>query len=354
MSFHIKKDKKPKKVQENNKTIENIHDEKMKYFTNLQKVTLPRLKNKLKDKNCKTKGDIITRIGKIENREEEYDYILKTNRILLEYFEINTSENIIDFENLGTKNIMTKKQELTEKYYEILEIDYHKSIPVVTHTRCNLCDNEMIATSEKYFTCFKCGNVDNEKLLDGYSYEERCNNKQTFVFDYKRINYFTEWLTKIQANESAEIPDELIEELKDELFKRNIKDTSKLTNYKLKKILKEIDQSKYYEHIPLLICKLCNFKAFTIPDEITIELKNMFLLSEQAFEVLKGKRKNFLSYPYILYKLCEILDLPEYLEHFLLLKSREKLMKSDVLWKKIVEHIYDYTRDSKWKFIPSC
>lgn len=354
MSFNIKKDKKVKKQRENNKTIENIHEEKMKYFKNLQTITLPKLLNKIKDKNCKNKDDIQKQIKNIKEKTEEYDYILKTNNILMEYYELEVAENVIDFENFGEGNYTSKKQELTEKYYDILEIDYYKPQVTITHTVCDICNTEMIATSEKYFTCFSCGKVDNEKLLDGYSYEERCNNKQIFVFDYKRINYFTEWLTKIQANEAAEIPDDLIETLKLELYKRNIKDTQKLTNYKLKKILKEIDQSKYYEHIPLLICKLCNFKAFTIPEEVSSELKNMFLLCEQAFELLKGKRKNFLSYPYILYKLCELLDLNDYLENFLLLKSREKLMKSDVLWKKIVENIREYTGDQKWKFIPSC
>ena len=53
--------------------------------------------------------------------------------------------------------------------------------------------------------------------------------------------------------------------------KRNIKDTSKLTNLKLKKILKETNYSKYYEHIPLIISKLCsNSKPLIIPENTQI------------------------------------------------------------------------------------
>lgn len=159
----------------------------------------------------------------------------------------------------------------------------------------------------------------------------------------------------IQANEITEIPEELIEDLKLELFKRNIKDTSKLTNLKLKKILKETNYSKYYEHIPLIISKLCsNSKPLIIPENIIVELKNMFLLIQEPFEKFKGDRKNFLSYPYVLYKFCEILGLGEYLDNFSLLKSRDKLMKSDIIWKKIVNEIYKKTKDYKWKYIASC
>jgi hypothetical protein len=68
----------------------------------------------------------------------------------------------------------------------------------------------------------------------------------------------------------------------------------------------------------------------------------------------KNGRKNFLSYPYILYKFFEILKEPGYLKHFTLLKSREKLMKTDMLWKNIVEEVYKITSDPRWVFIPSC
>jgi hypothetical protein len=55
-----------------------------------------------------------------------------------------------------------------------------------------------------------------------------------------------------------------------------------------------------------------------------------------------------------LYKFCEMLGLTSYLQYFTLLKSREKLLKTDVLWRSIVDEIYKSTGDSTWTFIPSC
>jgi len=112
--------------------------------------------------------------------------------------------------------------------------------------------------------------------------------------------------------------------------------------------------TKFYEHTPLIISKLSDSLPLSIPEELCNELKKMFLLIQAPFEKYKGARKNFLSYPYILYKFCEILGLPEYLKHFSLLKSREKLMKTDILWKNIVDDIYSSTGDIKWVFRPSC
>ena len=57
-------------------------------------------------------------------------------------------------------------------------------------------------------------------------------------------------------------------------------------------------------------------------------------------------RKNFLSYSYVLYKFCQLLDKDEYLKYFTLLKSREKLHLQDQIWKKICEEV-------NWEFIQS-
>ena len=54
-------------------------------------------------------------------------------------------------------------------------------------------------------------------------------------------------------------------------------------------------------------------------------------------------RKNFLSYPYILFKFSELLELDELLTYFPMLKPT-KLMEQDVIWAKFCKHL-------KWNFI---
>ena len=56
-------------------------------------------------------------------------------------------------------------------------------------------------------------------------------------------------------------------------------------------------------------------------------------------------RKNFLSYPYILFKFSELLELDELLNYFPMLKPT-KLMEQDVIWAKFCKHL-------KWEFYPT-
>ena len=57
------------------------------------------------------------------------------------------------------------------------------------------------------------------------------------------------------------------------------------------------------------------------------------------------ERKNFLSYSYVLHKFVQLLELDEFTECFILLKSREKLHQQDQIWKDICNYL-------KWEFIP--
>lgn len=76
-------------------------------------------------------------------------------------------------------------------------------------------------------------------------------------------------------------------------------------------------------------------------------LKAMFAEIQEPFKRnCPPQRKNFLSYGYTLYKMCELLGEDELLRYFPLLKSNEKLYAQDQIWKKIC-------RDLRWEFIPS-
>ena len=77
------------------------------------------------------------------------------------------------------------------------------------------------------------------------------------------------------------------------------------------------------------------------------ELRRMFKEIQIPFHLYCPKaRKNFLSYSYVLHKFVQLLELDEYLDCFLLLKSREKLHQQDLIWEKICNYL-------KWEFIPS-
>jgi hypothetical protein len=80
-----------------------------------------------------------------------------------------------------------------------------------------------------------------------------------------------------------------------------------------------------------------------------VEEKLRFMFKEIQFSFVNHcpkKRSNFLSYSFVLYKFCELLELDDFLPCFPLLKSHEKLYMQDKIWKKICE-------DMRWEFIPT-
>lgn len=164
------------------------------------------------------------------------------------------------------------------------------------------------------------------------------------------MNRFTEILQTLQAKESTDIPESVMEGIREEIRKDQLTDLSTLEKEKIKGYLKRINMTRYYENTAHIITKLNGIPPLHIPQHIEDEMKIMFKQIQEAFEIVRIEpiftRTNFLSYSYTLYKFSELLGLHELLPHFTLLKSNDKLRTQDLLWKGITD-ILD------WQYIPT-
>jgi hypothetical protein len=199
--------------------------------------------------------------------------------------------------------------------------------------------------SDGIFVCPKCGEFEQFVIeSDIPNYKDQLQEKQSCP--YKRINHFLEWLSQFQAKESTEIPAHILADINAELKKYRI-GIDEINLKIMKKILKKLRLHSYYEHIPNIIGKITGTPPPFINRETEEILKNMFKKIQIPFaRHCPPDRVNFLSYSYVLYKFCELLELDEFLEHFTLLKSRDKLLAQDKIWENMC-------RDLKWQFIPS-
>ena len=215
---------------------------------------------------------------------------------------------------------------------------------------CEHCNKELLMyNNEGLLICNNCG-LQEKILLDFDKPSYKNPPKEITSFCYKRINHLNEFLAQFQAKESTIIPDNLYNEILIEIKKQRIKNMANITPEKMRLILRKIKRNDYYEHIPYIINQLNGLPPPVISSEIEEIIRNMFKEIQIPFEELKPKinpkRKNFLSYNYVMYKFFELLELDEYLECFLLLKSRNKLHQQDIIWKEIC-------RELKWQYIPS-
>lgn len=215
-------------------------------------------------------------------------------------------------------------------------------------TICSKCNSEMImCLNEANLTCSKCG-FQEFILVDSDKPSYKDPPREVSYYAYKKINHFNEWLAQFQAKESTEIPQEIYDAILIQLKKERITNMSSLKPTKLREILRKMKCSKYYEHIPHIINRLNGQNAPFMSREDEEKLRHMFREIQPSFKKHCPKgRRNFLSYGYVLYKFCELLEMDEYLACFPLLKNRDKLYLQDKTWELIC-------RDQSWQYIPTC
>jgi hypothetical protein len=212
-------------------------------------------------------------------------------------------------------------------------------------THCEMCGAEMImCMNDASMTCRSCGNQ-SFILIDSDKPSYKDPPRELSYYAYKKINHFNEWLAQFQAKESTEIPSEIYDQILVQLKKERITNFATLKRTKLREILRNMGETKYYEHIPHIINRLSGQNAPFMSREDEERLRHMFREIQPAFKkhIPKGRR-NFLSYGYILYKFCELLEMDEHLACFPLLKNRDKLYIQDQAWKGICQ-------DMKWQYI---
>ena len=279
------------------------------------------------------------RISKGEHGAEEEMYAYMAECIPL----------LKEFESAGGQ-----KKDVYEKYMSQVEqtptLDKlpkkHQHVVMICAV-CKARDKFILDDITSDYICTMCGTTEYAQSQE-VGFKEEQDMERHVVYSYRRENHFNEWVNQFQAKESTSVPLELIAQLREELKKQRIKDTSELTHRKVREMLKKIHMNKYYEHAPYITTILNGVQPPTMPQALEDRLRLMFGQIQKPFEKhCPENRKNFLSYSYVLYKFCELLGEDDYLPCFPLLKSKEKLYRHDVIWKKI-------TSELGWEYIGTC
>jgi predicted Zn-ribbon and HTH transcriptional regulator len=213
---------------------------------------------------------------------------------------------------------------------------------------CPACDIEMtFYQNEALLGCPKCGYED-FILIDSEKPSYKDPPREITYFAYKKINHFNEWLAQFQAKENTDIPNDIVNAILSELKKERINDPKKVKKEKILEILRKLKLSKMYDHVQQIKNRIQQqMTMLVLSREMEEKLQFMFKEIQPAFiKYCPRGRSNFLSYPYVLYKLCQLLEMDEFLPCFQLLKSREKLYQQDQVWQKIC-------KEMGWQFIKS-
>lgn len=314
------------RIVEINENIKELKSKKNNYYLDNSKFIFEYFENK---KN-------------INNVEENNKVVTSKNQLLFNIFKIKQH----DFDNEKVLN-ETKNKNLVQKYLSNIDETFLDINAYVRETDiCQSCfKGEMIPLDDEgLLICNICAVnvpylIENEKP----SYKEP--PKEVCFYAYKKINHFKEILAQFQGKETTQIPDEVIEQIQQQIKKERIT-LEQLTHHKTKEILKKLGFNKYYEHIAFIKNKL-GIKPPVFSPELEDTLCNLFMEIQSPYsKTCPDYRVNFLNYYYVLFKFCELLEETQYLHDIPLLKDREKLIEQDETWKKMCVEL-------NWEFIPT-
>jgi hypothetical protein len=379
-SFKPKANKKIKVCKKYSTTLDGKHNEIVSDFAKDEEDTIPRLKEEryyLKQQ-IKQNAMPIEKLMEIKDRIKEItetikelknkknNYFLDNSSLIFEYFENKKNINNVDDTNKQTTsksqllfNIFKVKQDIdadanitenknkniVQKYLSNIDESFLDMSAYVRETDiCQSCfKGEMIPLDDEgVLICNLCAVnipylIENEKP----SYKEP--PKEVCFYAYKKINHFKEILAQFQGKETTQIPNEVIEQIQQQIKKERI-GLEQLTHHKTKEILKKLSFNKYYEHIAFIKNKL-GIKPPVFSPELEDTLCNLFMEIQAPYaKTCPDYRVNFLNYYYVLFKFCELLGETQYLDDIPLLKDREKLIEQDETWKKMCVEM-------NWEFI---
>jgi hypothetical protein len=355
-------------------TLDTKHTEMIDFFNNNEKEVIPELNEKIntlrkslnETSGNEKKKDIREKLNEVKLKrkelvEQKKRYYLDNSKYIFDYFEdkknigiscetisnVNTLNMFFCVKNKKKLENQTDKINNVKKYFTNLSDSFlHVDDYTFSDSVCSFCnEGELIPVDDEgIMVCNSCYKnvpfvIENEKS----SYKEP--PKEVCFYAYKRINHFREIIAQFQAKETTQIPEVVVDEIKNQIKKERI-ELKNLTNVKAKEILKKLGHNKYYEHIPF-IKDIIGIKPPIMTPELEDTLCNLFMEIQAPYaKYCPDDRVNFLNYYYTVYKLCELLDQKQFLPFFPMLKDREKKMEQDVIWKKICNEL-------DWEFVPT-
>lgn len=336
------------------------------------------------------KKELEDSITVIKSRQEENIYLLRTAPVIAEYHSDTISDNrqlappppsvfrpsitddvvapsakLPEGKTVPGKLTMWMKakdaqtghvdrRELLEAWCLAVDKTFVAKVPFC-HEQANRCPdpecnaiNEIANSTSGRMNCRLCGTeIDVTFSSRNTSFKETKTTEMVPEFPYKRINHFQEWLSQIQGKQNTEIVEKVLTGLTEEFRKNRIVDFKTLTPKYVKACLRKLGHTKYYEHAEYIIHHFNGLPPPVLTIETEEEFRQMFREIQIPFELCKpSNRKNFLSYSYVFHKFAMLTSEDQLLQHFPLLKSRQKLKKQDDIWQEMCEIL-------RWEFIPS-
>jgi hypothetical protein len=301
---------------------------------------------------------------------DKKNYLLDNSKYIFQYLvdkkqistgsDINNNVNVLNVffkiraknsesENINSDRYLQSRKALKNYWKNVNNEILNIQDFVVASDICEICrKGELIPQDEEGILI--CNNTACGKFITYIVDSSKPNNKEppseVSYTAYIRLNHFKEILSQFQAKETTQIPDAVIEAIRNRIKKERIKDYSEINYDKMREILRKLGLNKYFEHIQY-INSIFGIKPPVMNEELHETLCVLFIEIQQPWAVhCPANRTNFFNYTYTLYQLCVLLDQVQYLPYIPMMKDREKQLEQDMIWKLVCN-------DLDWEFFPT-
>lgn len=340
---------KEKKIKINDKIINDINELKEEYEMGTINILSDYFLISSQYRNCSNENKKAELLKKKDNHFTKYQIFIRKENF------ISKLDRIM---NIIKQNIQYNKfpKDLLQEIYTFIKLynnsTIDKNIKEVVYEIC-ICSTKMdIDPITSTLICKGCGIT---KKLYGTVFEDEQfyyqEGQRTKHGTYDPSKHCRFWVERIQARETTEIADAIIESVKKCIERDKIKNINRITCNQIRKYLRQTHNSKYNEHVPL-IRKLIT--GITPPQLTDYEMQLIHIYFDKVihiFDEIKPPQKTNCPYhPYFIYKIIEQIitkDVDKERKAKILacihLQSRETLILNDCIFLPICERIPEFT-----------
>jgi hypothetical protein len=311
-----------KRMKELEKEIKDVHSWKTETFREKMEMNMA-----LSELNIKKK------------EIDKFSSLDKFDQNVLPYIEKIIQEKENDEDDQTSLNCY--KNQFHNTLYGV-KFDHEQTNTCMNCRSCNIITDDVEST----ITCEDCGLIRTNLVSDGTCLSYGDDIEYT-SFAYKRINHLVEFLNRLQAKESSLVPDSTLSSIMRYLHVHMKKDQSEDISYNdVYNAVKKLKLNQYYSQIMQIWTRITNHQPLHIDPIVQDMFKLLFKKMKQPFQKhCPPERKNFLSYPYVVYKFSQMLGCEEICDYLSILKGMEKLNFAEKMFQRICE-------DLGWPWIP--
>ena len=201
--------------------------------------------------------------------------------------------------------------------------------------RCKQCGCDHFVICKESRVCSFCGEsgyYEAEIPSFGVSRKQKRSFNSNTI---KRLAHFKNWIARLQGKERCSITTADIERI------RQHYDTypdSMSESDRVRLAMRELGLQKYYNHVYHVMRNMLGYSMVEFRKINEARLVAMFMRIQEPFARIQRERTNMLSYQFLIKKFCELLGY-KVADYIPLLKSKNVLLRQDVVWREICDDL---------------